>query len=202
MKAGCAIEDVDRVMTDFGMPVGPLALLDDVGLDVAAKAGEVLRAAFPGRMPAGGDEALAAAGRLGRKSGGGFYDYRDSKRGDPADEAYEALGVAPPKLTQLPAAEIESRLVFSLLNEAAFCMAERVVESASKLDLAMIFGTGFPPFRGGLLRHADALGAPAAVAALEDLARRVGARFEPAPLLREMAASGARFYADALNASD
>ena len=79
---------------------------------------------------------------------------------------------------------------------------ERVVESASKLDLAMIFGTGFPPFRGGLLRHADALGAPAAVAALEDLARRVGARFEPAPLLREMAASGARFHADALNASD
>lgn len=197
VRDGCSIEDVDRAMTDFGMPVGPLALLDDVGLDVASKAGEVLQAAFPDRMQAGGDEALAAVGRLGRKSGGGFYDYRDGKRGEPSAEAYKALGVEEPKMSLLPASEIESRLVFAMINEAAYCMADEVVASPSKLDLAMIFGTGFPPFRGGLLRYADALGAARIVGALEELASRVGTRYRPAPLLQEMAKSAARFHSDA-----
>jgi 3-hydroxyacyl-CoA dehydrogenase/enoyl-CoA hydratase/3-hydroxybutyryl-CoA epimerase len=92
VKDGCRIEEVDRVLTGFGMPVGPLALLDDVGLDVAVKAGEVLQAAFPDRLKAAGDEALAAAGRLGRKSGGGVYDYREGKRGGAWSQAYEPLG--------------------------------------------------------------------------------------------------------------
>ncbi|HJW14241.1 MAG TPA: 3-hydroxyacyl-CoA dehydrogenase NAD-binding domain-containing protein, partial [Thermoanaerobaculia bacterium] len=197
VKEGCSIEDVDRAMTDFGMPVGPLALLDDVGLDVAVKAGEVLQAAFPGRMQASGDEALAAVGRLGRKTRGGFYDYRDDKRGDPSPEAYRALGVEPPKMSLLPGSEIESRLVFAMVNEAAFCMADEVVAAPSKLDLAMIFGTGFPPFRGGLLRYADALGAARVVSALEELASRLGPRYRPAPLLVEMAKTGGRFHPDA-----
>jgi 3-hydroxyacyl-CoA dehydrogenase/enoyl-CoA hydratase/3-hydroxybutyryl-CoA epimerase len=197
VRDGCSIEDVDRAMTDFGMPVGPLALLDDIGLDVASKAGEVLQAAFPDRMQAGGDEAVAAVGRLGRKSGGGLYDYRDGKRGEPSAEAYKALGVEAPKMSLLPPAEIESRLVFAMINEAAFCMADDVVASPAKLDLAMIFGTGFPPFRGGLLRYADALGAPRVVSVLEELASRVGTRYRPAPLLQEMAKAGARFHLDA-----
>ena len=183
-------------MTDFGMPVGPLALLDDVGLDVAVKAGEVLQAAFPERMRAAGDEALAAAGRLGRKSGRGFYDYRGGKRAGPSDQAYEILGAAPGKTSPLAAEEIESRLVFSMINEAAFCMSEELVASASKLDLAMIFGTGFPPFRGGLLRYADSLGAGRVLATLEDLASRLGTRFQPAPLLRDMAKAGAAFHSE------
>jgi 3-hydroxyacyl-CoA dehydrogenase/enoyl-CoA hydratase/3-hydroxybutyryl-CoA epimerase len=170
--------------------------LDDVGLDVAVKAGEVLRAAFPERMRAAGDEALAAAGRLGRKSGRGFYDYRDGKRASPSARAYEILGVTPGKTSPVPAEEIETRLVFSMINEAAFCLAEELVRSASKLDLAMIFGTGFPPFRGGLLRHADSLGAARVLATLEDLASRLGTRFLPAPLLRDMAKAGAAFHSD------
>ncbi len=80
-------------MTDFGMPVGPLALLDDVGLDVAAKAGEVLAAAFPERMAGSGEEAMAAAGRLGRKNGKGFYEYAGTRRGKPSAEAYAILRV-------------------------------------------------------------------------------------------------------------
>ncbi len=196
VKEGCPIENVDRAMTEFGMPVGPLALLDDVGLDVAAKAAEVLEKAFPDRMRRAGDEALAAAGRLGRKSGRGFYDYQGGKRASASSQAYELLGVTPGKTSPAGQDEIESRLVFSMINEAAYCMAEEVVASASKLDLAMIFGTGFPPFRGGLLRHADSLGSSRVLAALEDLASRLGTRFQPAPLLRDMAKSGVRFHTE------
>jgi 3-hydroxyacyl-CoA dehydrogenase/enoyl-CoA hydratase/3-hydroxybutyryl-CoA epimerase len=102
--------------------------------------------------------------------------------------------VTPGKTSPVGADEIESRLVLSMINEAAYCMAEELVASASKLDIAMIFGTGFPPFRGGLLRHADSLGASRVVSMLEDLASRLGTRFQPAPLLRDMAKSGARFH--------
>jgi 3-hydroxyacyl-CoA dehydrogenase / enoyl-CoA hydratase / 3-hydroxybutyryl-CoA epimerase len=196
VKEGCRIEDVDRVMTNFGMPVGPLALLDDVGLDVAVKAGEVLQAAFPDRLKAAGDEALAAAGRLGRKTGGGFYDYRGSKRAASSPRAYEILGVQPGKIPPVSEDEIEARLVFSMINEAALCLADEVVSAPSKLDLAMLFGTGFPPFRGGLLRYADSVGPARVLAAVEDLASRRGTRFQPAPLLRDMARSGARFHPD------
>ena len=196
VKEGCRIEEVDRLLTDFGMPVGPLALLDDIGLDVAVKAGEVLQAAFPDRLKAAGDEALAAAGRLGRKSGGGFYDYRDGKRAGVSNRAYAILGVEPAKASPIPAGEIESRLVLSMVNEAALCLSEGVVAAPSKLDLAMLFGTGFPPFRGGPLRHADALGAARVVNALDDLASRRGTRFQPALLLRDMSRSGTKFYPD------
>jgi 3-hydroxyacyl-CoA dehydrogenase/enoyl-CoA hydratase/3-hydroxybutyryl-CoA epimerase len=196
VKDGCRIEEVDRVLTDFGMPVGPLALLDDIGLDVAVKAGEVLQAAFPDRMKAAGDEALAAAGRLGRKSGGGFYDYREGKRLGASNRAYAILGVEPAKVFPVVAGEIEARLVLLMVNEAALCLSEGVVSAPAKLDLAMLFGTGFPPFRGGVLRYADALGPARVVSALEDLASRRGTRFQPAALLLEMARSGAKFYPD------
>lgn len=194
VKEGCSIEEVDRVMTDFGMPVGPIALLDDVGLDVALKAGEVLQAAFPERIKAAGDEALAAAGRLGRKVGKGFYEYEQGKRLGPAREAYEVLGVQPREASPLPQDLVRDRLVLPMVNEAAHCLAEGVVSSAAKLDLAMIFGTGFPPFRGGLLRYADSLGAEKVRSRLEELAERFGTRFVPAERIREMARDGRKFH--------
>jgi 3-hydroxyacyl-CoA dehydrogenase len=188
-------------MTHFGMPVGPLALLDDVGLDVAAKGGEVLQAAFPERMTMGGEEALAAAGRLGRKNGKGFYDYAGGKRLDPSAEAYKILRVNPPSRSPLPAEVIQSRLVLPMINEAAFCLEDCVVREPVKLDLAMIFGTGFPPFRGGLLRYADSLGLDRVFTRLDDLAERLGPRFSPAERIRELANAHSGFYSSPTTAS-
>jgi len=196
VREGCRIEDVDRTLTDFGMPVGPLALLDDVGLDVAVKAGEVLHAAFPQRIKPGGDEALVAAGRLGRKSGAGFYEYSGGKRGAASPAAYEALRAKPAPTAPYSRDLIESRLVLPMVNEAAFCLEDGVVASPAKLDLAMILGTGFPPFRGGLLRWADSLGLPRVRSLLEELTEKFGPRFEPAQSIRRLADARGSFYAD------
>ncbi|MEX0879304.1 MAG: 3-hydroxyacyl-CoA dehydrogenase NAD-binding domain-containing protein [Thermoanaerobaculia bacterium] len=193
---GCRIEDVDAAMTRFGMPVGPLALLDDVGLDVAAKAGEVLEKAFPERLKMGGEEALAAAGRLGRKNGKGFYEYEGGKRLRPAREAYAALRVKAKERSPLPPEVIESRLVLPMINEAAFCLEDGIVREPGKLDLAMIFGTGFPPFRGGLLRHADSLGLDRVFTRLDDLSERLGPRFAPAERIRDLANRRRGFYGE------
>ncbi|HEY1433965.1 MAG TPA: 3-hydroxyacyl-CoA dehydrogenase NAD-binding domain-containing protein, partial [Thermoanaerobaculia bacterium] len=182
VQDGCRIEDVDAAMTAFGMPVGPLALLDDVGLDVAAKGGEVLQAAFPERLKMGGEEALVASGRLGRKNGKGFYVYDGGSRRGPAREAYAALRVERRDKSPLPAEVIEARLVLPMINEASFCLEDAIVTDPARLDLAMIFGTGFPPFRGGLLRHADAIGLGRVFSRLDDLAERLGPRFAPSEL--------------------
>lgn len=194
VREGCRIEDVDRAMTDFGMPVGPLALLDEVGLDVAVKAGEVLQAAFPQRIKSGGDEALVAAGRLGRKSGAGFYEYSAGGRGKPSPNAYEVLRAQPKAASPFPPDQVESRLLLPMVNEAAFCLEEGVVPGPGKLDLAMILGTGFPPFHGGLLRWADSLGLPRVRSLLEELAGRFGPRFEPARSIRRLADARGTFY--------
>jgi 3-hydroxyacyl-CoA dehydrogenase/enoyl-CoA hydratase/3-hydroxybutyryl-CoA epimerase len=192
---GVPMEAIDRAMRAFGMPVGPIELLDDVGIDVAAKGVETLSAAWPERMPI--DPAfgkLVTSGRLGRKTKKGFYRYDGDKRVGPDPQAYADLGVASPGSTSPSAEAFEARLIYPMVNEAAYCLGEGIVPGADKLDLAMIFGIGFPPFRGGLCAHADARGAAAVADTLSRLSAEKGPRFNPAPLLADMAKQGRTFF--------
>ncbi|HEX7528699.1 MAG TPA: 3-hydroxyacyl-CoA dehydrogenase NAD-binding domain-containing protein [Thermoanaerobaculia bacterium] len=193
---GNSMESIDKAMRAFGMPVGPIELLDDVGIDVAAKAAGTMAAAFPTRMPADSAlDKLVEGGRLGRKAKKGFYFYEKERRGGPDSAVYAALGLSSPsKNPRVSSSDIQQRLILPMINEAAFCLAEGIVASPAKLDLAMIFGTGFPPFRGGLCAYADSLGAKAVVEGLQKLAAEKGPRFTPAPLLVEMANTGKKFF--------
>jgi 3-hydroxyacyl-CoA dehydrogenase/enoyl-CoA hydratase/3-hydroxybutyryl-CoA epimerase len=191
--AGAAIEDLDQLMVQWGFPVGPITLLDEVGIDVAEKAAGVLHAAFGERMaPPPGLATLSKRGRLGRKAGKGFYRYAKGKKQGVDQSVYQELG-AHPNGGPRPA-EILQRLTYILVNEAARAAGEGVVRAPRDGDLGAIFGFGFPPFRGGPLRHADDLGAPRLVADLERLAERHGMRFAPCETLQDMARRNAKFY--------
>jgi 3-hydroxyacyl-CoA dehydrogenase/enoyl-CoA hydratase/3-hydroxybutyryl-CoA epimerase len=210
---GASPKRVDRLMLEFGMPMGPFRLLDEVGLDIAVHAARSLHAGYGERMrPSDAlDTFMGKPGtpsdRRGKKSGKGFYVYgkgskNESSRQEP--ELADDLG----KFQQstwafgLSDREIVERCVLAMLNEAARCFEERVVGSAQELDLATVFGTGFAPFRGGLLRYCDARGASDVVNMLEaihgepDVHERglAAARFAPAQVLRDLAANHGRFH--------
>lgn len=193
LEEGNTIESIDEAMVDFGMPMGPMALLDEVGIDVAAKVGAILKERFAGRIQQSAVvDKLYADHRLGKKGGKGLYLYEDGKRKSPDPAVYKIVGVDAPH----PAKKEEAveRMVLVMINEAAVILEERIVGSAAELDLAMIMGTGFPPFRGGLLRYADKLGLPHIVSRLEDLASRHGDRFRPTEPLRRLAQRDGKFY--------
>jgi 3-hydroxyacyl-CoA dehydrogenase / enoyl-CoA hydratase / 3-hydroxybutyryl-CoA epimerase len=160
---------IDRCAVDFGMPVGPLELIDVVGLDVAAHVGEIIaqQLARPVTQITRLNELLAAK-KYGRKSGEGFYLWRDGKAVRPAADA-----AAPEDLID--------RLILVLVNECVACLREHVVEDADLVDAAVVFGTGFAPFRGGPLTYARARGVTAVAARLAELAARHGERFRPDP---------------------
>jgi 3-hydroxyacyl-CoA dehydrogenase / enoyl-CoA hydratase / 3-hydroxybutyryl-CoA epimerase len=190
---GASIEAIDEALLEFGMPMGPLRLLDEVGLDVARHAGASLHEAFGERMsPPPLLERLGGSGRLGKKNGRGFYRH-DAGRADPDAAVYADAGLDP-KRRELARSEIVDRTILAMINEAARALADGIVPGPGEVDLGMITGTGFPPFRGGLLRHADRVGTPAILARLTELERQHGPRFEAAPLVRELAASATGFY--------
>ncbi|MBV8405017.1 MAG: enoyl-CoA hydratase/isomerase family protein, partial [Gammaproteobacteria bacterium] len=167
-QEGVPMALIDQAAVSFGMPMGPIELVDVVGLDVAAHVGEIIAQELgrPVTEIARLNE-LRAAGKLGRKSGEGFYLWREGKAVKTA-----AGGVsAPPDLID--------RLILVMLNECVACLRERVVESPDLADAAVLFGTGFAPFRGGPLHYARTRGVSAVVTRLEELAARYGARFRP-----------------------
>jgi 3-hydroxyacyl-CoA dehydrogenase/enoyl-CoA hydratase/3-hydroxybutyryl-CoA epimerase len=199
LTEGADIERVDLAMTRWGWPVGPFALLDEVGLDVARHAGGVVHEALGERVaPPPIFERMIADGRLGRKGKRGFYLYaekegkkkgKSAKRVDPA--VYPLLGW---RETPISDQEVVERCWLQMLNETARCMEEGIITNPADIDIGVIFGFGFPPFRGGLLREADRHGLAWVVETLDRYADRHGERLRPAPLLRDMAGRGARFY--------
>ncbi len=193
LEEGVPIEAIDRVMTRWGFPVGPLALLDQVGLDVAEKAGKAMHAALGDRLaPSRVIAVMRADGRMGRKNQRGFYFYRDGKTAGADGSVFQLLGVRAG--SEPDPRRIEDRLVFAMLNEAALAMSEGVVRQPRDGDVGALFGIGYPAFRGGPLRTLDAIGAAETVARLEKLAAAHGPRFNPAPVLDEMARTGQRWY--------
>jgi len=192
---GAPMDAIDRVMTRFGFPVGPVTLLDEVGLDVAEKAAGVMHAAFGARLaPSDFVRGMTADGRLGRKNGRGFYRYQGGKRLGPDDSVYQLAGVT--KMPNVDEPWVERRLVYAMLNEAARAEADGVIRSPRDGDIGAIFGIGFPPFRGGPLRMIDSVGAAQVVRTLRELGDAHGTRFDPAPSLVEMAGRGGRYYQD------
>ncbi|MCP4193502.1 MAG: multifunctional fatty acid oxidation complex subunit alpha [Planctomycetaceae bacterium] len=193
---GAEIKLIERVAKQFGMPMGPITLYDMVGLDTAFYAGRTMWEAFPDRIEASPIlPALVKAGRLGRKSGLGFFSYQNKKgRSQPDPEL--AKYVEPymkSELREFNAQQIEARLFLPMLLEATRILEEKLVRNVRDVDLGLIFGVGFPPFKGGLLYWADTLGAAEIVELLKPL-EDMGTRAEPTPLLREMAAEGRKFY--------
>jgi len=192
LEEGYAVADIDAAMRRFGMPMGPFEVFDEVGIDVAHKAAGVLGKAFPDRMgsaPALGK--LVQAGRLGKKTGRGFYRHRGRKR--EADPALGGLLGLARQRTPQSLETLSERMVLAMINESAYCLDDRVVADADMLDLAMIFGAGFPPFRGGPLRHADSLGLPRVESRLNALRAERGERFRPASRIVGLAAAGGSF---------
>ena len=193
LHEGVTIETVDRAMTKFGFPVGPVTLLDEIGLDVVEKGSGVLLQAFGDRMrPTGGVQRMIEDGRRGRKSGRGFYRYEGGKKREADETAYEIIGAAPS--SRVPRDDVTPRLVYAMLNEAARALDEGVIRSARDGDIGAVFGIGFPAFRGGPLRYLDEVGADKVVETLEQLAEKYGERFAPCPRLRSMATQNLRFY--------
>jgi 3-hydroxyacyl-CoA dehydrogenase/enoyl-CoA hydratase/3-hydroxybutyryl-CoA epimerase len=197
LEEGASVEGLDRSMTAFGFPVGPLTLLDEVGVDVGAKVARVVHEAFGARMaPPPSMEKLLADGRLGRKARRGFYTYDGrTKRVD--GSVYTLLpGGAARKPVQ--AAEAQERLVSAFLNECVLCLQEGILRSPRDGDVGAIFGLGFPPFLGGPFRHLDRLGARLVLERMERLRAHHGERFRPAPMLLDLAREGRTFHATEL----
>jgi 3-hydroxyacyl-CoA dehydrogenase/enoyl-CoA hydratase/3-hydroxybutyryl-CoA epimerase/3-hydroxyacyl-CoA dehydrogenase/enoyl-CoA hydratase/3-hydroxybutyryl-CoA epimerase/enoyl-CoA isomerase len=192
---GASIKEIDRAATAFGMPLGPVALYDMVGLDTAMYAGRVMyESAAKKDMPSPLVPALVKAGRLGNKSGRGFFSYAN-KRGKPQEdpEVEQIIASYRRDHRKFSREELTSRLFMPMLLEATRVLEQKIVRDVRDVDLGLIFGLGFPPFRGGLLFWADTLGAAKIVEMLKPLAT-FGPRFEPTPLLLEMAATGKKFY--------
>jgi 3-hydroxyacyl-CoA dehydrogenase/enoyl-CoA hydratase/3-hydroxybutyryl-CoA epimerase len=196
---GVPIDELDNALVDWGFPVGPITLLDEVGIDVGEKVGKIMLDAFGDRMiPPPGMDKLVADERFGRKNKRGFYVYSDAKaKGKKAIDksVYSVLGVNP-KPGAKPAHEIAERCALQMVNEAALCFGEGILRSARDGDIGAIFGLGFPPFRGGPFRWVDSIGALDVVRRLERHEKQFGKRFAPAPVLVELAQSGATFHGD------
>jgi len=197
LAEGIPVEDIDGAMRKWGWPVGPITLLDEVGIDVAAHIGPIMVEAFGERMtPPPMFAKLVADDRKGRKNERGFYVYGGKRKKEGSKQVdqsvYKVLGIEPKN--KMAPEEIQMRCSLQFVNEAVRCLGDGILRSARDGDIGAIFGLGFPPFRGGPFRWIDSVGAPEVLRRIEQYHERFGKRWEPAPLLVEMAKSGKRFH--------
>lgn len=203
-EAVCLLEDgvdialIDRLAEQFGMPLGPLALADEVGLDVGYKVAKILEEGYGKRMKTAGlffdlnkHEKL-----LGKKSGQGFYLHsKTSKKPNPqVEKLVNSFRLTHNQHHFVSQKEALDRLILIMVNEAARCLEEKVVANPAYLDMAMIMGCGYPPFQGGLLRYADQLGIDYITLNLNNLSHKFGERFQPANYLLQLAQNNETFY--------
>jgi 3-hydroxyacyl-CoA dehydrogenase/enoyl-CoA hydratase/3-hydroxybutyryl-CoA epimerase len=194
-EEGARVIDIDEAMLDFGMPMGPLRLIDEVGVDIAADVAATLAAKFSDRLRVPAVLAkMTSLGYLGKKKGRGFYIHSGKRKAVP-NAGLDAFRLGHDAAT-LDRRELQLRLVLLLVNEAARCVAERIASGSDMVDFAMVMGTGFAPFRGGPLSYAEAFGLRQVVNELERLSVVAGPRYTRCDLLEQMAAEGRRFYED------
>jgi 3-hydroxyacyl-CoA dehydrogenase/enoyl-CoA hydratase/3-hydroxybutyryl-CoA epimerase/enoyl-CoA isomerase len=202
MEHGADFQHVDKVMEKFGWPMGPAYLLDVVGLDTAVHANEVMAEGFPDRMAREGKTAIQVMfdnNRLGQKNDKGFYAYEEDKKGKPKkvsdDNAYALVKEVVKEQKTLSDDDIIARMMVPLCLETVRCLEDGIVDSPAEADMALIYGIGFPPFRGGALRYIDAMGVATFVELAEGLAKELGPLYAPTDKLRQMAQNNECFYA-------
>jgi 3-hydroxyacyl-CoA dehydrogenase / enoyl-CoA hydratase / 3-hydroxybutyryl-CoA epimerase len=200
LQDGVDIALIDSLAEKYGMPLGPLALADEVGLDVGYKVAKLLEDAYGKRMKTAGlfYELNKNENLLGKKSGKGFYEHKSKgkKVNSQVEKIVNTFRLNHSQHHFVSQKEALDRLMLIMVNEAARCVEEKIVANHKYLDMAMIMGTGFPPFRGGILRYADSLGIDYVTLNLNNLSHKFGERFQPAPLLLKMAENNETFYKD------
>lgn len=193
LEEGASIEFLDKTMKQFGYPVGPMALLDEVGFDVGAHVGETMKPLFDSRGGKSSTKAqeLLDAGYLGRKNKKGMYSYANEKK-EVNTEIYKFFGGS--SRTNPDTESTQFRIALMMINEAAYCLQEEIIKSPTDGDLGAILGLGFPPFLGGPFRYIDQIGADVIVEKLESFAKEFGPRFKPAQILLDKTKSGGTFH--------
>jgi 3-hydroxyacyl-CoA dehydrogenase / enoyl-CoA hydratase / 3-hydroxybutyryl-CoA epimerase len=199
LSDGYAIEDIEAAALQFGMPMGPFRLLDEVGLDVAAKVAKIMKESYGKRMDAPAyAELLTSKGKLGKKSGSGFYEFKD-KKAKLNKNIKSILQISKPAKSYTSKEFITNALIYSMVNEAVRCLDEGVAgqpgrEAAGQIDLGSVMGFGFPPFRGGLLFYADTVGNKEILKGLYELSSIYGDLFVPSEGLQRRAEEGIKFH--------
>lgn len=201
LESGVSLEKLDKAIKNFGMPVGPVSLADEVGIDVVSHVADFLSTADLGVRMQGGDlsilRQMVAKGWLGKKSGSGFYEYNGKKkRLNPAAESFVESVVK--QDLQLSEEEIQDRLVSRFVNEAAKCLEDGIIAGPVAGDVGLVFGTGFAPFRGGPFRYLDQVGIEKYVSKMRKLADQYGPQFEPCQLLKDFALTQKKFHGSSL----